>query len=308
MGADCRNSSKSIVSLLSSLLTAAGFYVSDAGLTPAPALRLSVRNFEYSGGIMVTGSAEPPGINRLKLFDSLGFPLTLSQRPTMVVRKTSWDKLGAAYPEEQVVPNYMRKLVAASLGPFKRHIKIVIDIGNGMQALAGPRIIENLGATVITLNGNIDGAFPSRGPALSPKSLRGLSEVVREFKAHLGIAYDADGDRAVFLDANGLLRAEDLVAGQILRFILRGTHQRTVVTSGDSTTIQKLANEFRLKLIQVQGHSANLSHLVAQYGAIFGYNGNGRYVYTLFAPIEDPVIASILLAHSICSNDTPGSD
>lgn len=131
---------------------------------------------------MVTGSAEPPVINGLKLFDSLGFPLTLSQKSTVVVRKTSWDKLGASYREEQVVPNYMRKLAAASLGPFKRHIKIVIDIGNGMQALAGPRIIENLGATVITLNGNIDGAFPSRGPGLSPKSLRALSEAVRSSK------------------------------------------------------------------------------------------------------------------------------
>lgn len=104
------------------------------------------------------------------------------------------------------------------------------------------------------------------------------------------------------------MQPENLVAENILRLILRRNYQRTVVTSGDSAAMQTLANEFRLKPIRINEHSATLSEVVAQVGAIFGYDGNGRYIYTPFAPIEDPVIASILLTHSICSNDTPRSD
>ena len=91
----------------------------------------------------------------------------------------------------------------------------MLDLGNGAQATTAIKLCEQLGCEVITINEEIDGVFPGRGPEPTPYNLGELSSAVVNNNADLGIAFDGDGDRI------GILSQErKLISGDILTAFL----------------------------------------------------------------------------------------
>ena len=91
---------------------------------------------------------------------------------------------------------------------------MVVDCGNGVAGVIAPRLIESLGCKVIPLYCEVDGTFPNQHPDPGkPENLQDLIAKVREEQADLGLAFDGDADRVLFVDPQGREADGDHVLG-----------------------------------------------------------------------------------------------
>jgi len=211
VGGDLRPSTDPLRGALTEGLVAAGCRVIDVGVLPTPAFYFAKDHLNADGGIMVTGSHNPPGDNGFKV--SLGKQAITEtdireirrrvERADFVTGDGSLTRadVGAAY-EDFLKQRFPRR----AGGP-----RIVVDPGNGCYAHIAPRVLRDRGYDVVELNCEPDGRFPNRSPDPAvAENLKVLAEVVLHEKADLGVAYDGDGDRVVFVDQRGRIVESDI--------------------------------------------------------------------------------------------------
>ena len=87
----------------------------------------------------------------------------------------------------------------------QKHFHVVVDAANSVGGLTGPQLLRELGCKVTSINANIDGTFPGRMPEPRPENLTDLSATVKAIGADMGVAFDGDADRSIFVDENGTI-------------------------------------------------------------------------------------------------------
>jgi phosphomannomutase/phosphoglucomutase len=112
--------------------------------------------------------------------------------------------------------------------------KVVLDIGNGAQAVTAVKLCEQLGCEVITINEQIEGNFPGRGSEPLPSNLHELSSAVVKSGADFGIAFDGDGDRSILCDNEGKLLTGDMSALLLSNYLLSKNPNSKVITAINS--------------------------------------------------------------------------
>ena len=216
-------------------LASGGARVTRAGQLPTPALAYASRG-RY--GVVLTASHNPPGDNGIKLFaDGVEFDRrherAVEDRVDAHDSPVSWDRWTTPVAEDPLAPYlsaveaYARELsVGTPTDPDAIDLdglRIAVDCGNGMAAPATPAVLRELGATIVTLNGNVDGHFPGRGSKPTPETLADLRAFVADANDGVddpgrdgagfafGIGHDGDADRIVVVDADGAVVHEDTV-------------------------------------------------------------------------------------------------
>lgn len=159
--------------------------------------------------LIVTASHNPAEYNGLKLLHDQRPPTAddlrrLRRATDMVLQERSAPPPAPIRPSDTSpwVAEYTERLsrMAASTRP----LHLVIDPGNGCLCGLAALVLSKAGHRVTEINGEMDGAFPDRGPdPTAPGALSGLSSAVLRVGADLGVAFDGDGDRAVFVDGDG---------------------------------------------------------------------------------------------------------
>ena len=119
-------------------------------------------------------------------------------------------------------------------------LRVAVDCGNGVSGVATPQVLRSLGATVVTLNANVDGRFPGRESKPTAESLADLRAFVADDGADVGIGHDGDGDRIVLVDGDGDLVHEDTVVAMLAeaytRAVVRTTPDTGVAASDTEAT------------------------------------------------------------------------
>ena len=129
-----------------------------------------------------------------------------------------------------------------------KHLKVVLDLGNGAQAVATPKFCQMMQCKTFCINENIDGNFPGRGSEPTPQNLSDLSNAVLENNADVGIAFDGDGDRSIFCDNKGNILTGDKSALILSQHILKKNPNSLIVTCMNSgSSIENL--EYLVNLI-----------------------------------------------------------
>ncbi|MBI4357789.1 MAG: phosphomannomutase/phosphoglucomutase [Candidatus Omnitrophica bacterium] len=203
LGRDIRPSSDRILRALKKALLASGISVTNVGIVTTPICYFSIHHLKKSGGIMITGSHNPPEYNGLKLVigpNSI-FGEEIQKLRQIIERKDSVSGKGAE-DRTEVIPAYQNYLKQSFR--FARRLKVVIDSGNGTAGLVAPKVIRELGHDVIELFSEPDSRFPNHHPDPTvEKNLEDVIKKVREVKADLGIAFDGDADRVGVIDERG---------------------------------------------------------------------------------------------------------
>ncbi len=203
VGWDARLHSPAIRDNLIKGLTESGIDVIDLGMCPTPLQYYSLYTMPVDGGVMITGSHNPPEFNGFKL--SVG-KSTIFGDAIQEIRKIidAGDfRRGSAtvenYPITDEYVNFVKGKFESLSG-----IKVVVDAGNGTGGLVAPEIMKALGAEVIELYCEPDGNFPNHHPDPTlEESLVDLIAEVKKEKAHAGIGYDGDADRIGVVDEEG---------------------------------------------------------------------------------------------------------
>ncbi|WAC08296.1 MAG: phosphomannomutase/phosphoglucomutase [Thermodesulfobacteriota bacterium] len=204
VGRDCRLSSPRLRQALSEGLLDTGCHVIDLGIIPTPLLYFALFNLEVDGGVMITGSHNPPDNNGFKVCVGKG---TIFGEEIQNLRKL-FEKgdfeSGKGTLESQDIRERYLKTVSAFLKMGKQKRKVIIDSGNGTAGIAAGPLFRSLGVEVSELFSEMDGTFPNHHPDPTvPANLTSLISKVKEQKADLGIGFDGDADRIGVVDEQG---------------------------------------------------------------------------------------------------------
>jgi len=205
VGGDGRLSTPELKGALIQALIECGIRVLDVGMLPTPAFYYARARLQVPVGVMVTASHNPAADNGFKI--ALGdLPITEDQLDGIRMLMEAGIR-SESHARGQSTPVAMvEEYVAAveELCPQRGYLKVVIDSGNGMYGPLAPRVFRDLTYDVVELFSQVDGSFPNRpaNPSVA-ENITALCEAVRKSGADLGIAYDGDGDRVVFVDEHG---------------------------------------------------------------------------------------------------------
>ena len=130
----------------------------------------------------------------------------------------------------------------------EKHFTVVSDTGCGAASVTTPFLLRKLGCKVITLNAQVDGTFPGRNPEPTGNEINDLKAAVEAAGANLGVAHDADADRAVFIDDKGRFVNEDVLLALMTQYKLQQKPGSIVVTPvSSSSLIEDIAQQIRLE-------------------------------------------------------------
>jgi phosphomannomutase/phosphoglucomutase len=317
IGYDGRESSPVICKVVSSALNSIGLDCNVAGLVPTPCLEYAVKSLGYSGGIMITASHNPPQYNGIKPCANDG--VEISREDELVIediylqknwlkKPNSWGTTGT---ENTAIETYLKGIISHIDSKLieSKHFKVVLDLGNGAQAVSAPNFCELLGCETFLVNPNIDGNFPGRGSEPTPQNLSELSKTVMENNADLGIAFDGDGDRSIFCDNNGDILTGDKSALVLTQHILKKNPKSLVVTCLNSgSNIEVLAEKFDSKVIRTKVGSVEVSRKMVPTDALIGFEENGGYMYGQHNQVRDGCMTLALMLDLLATSGKPLAD
>ena len=222
VGRDGRLSSPEISDGLIQGLVSTGVSVVDIGMVPTPLVYFATHNSEYTSGISITGSHNPPEYNGLKIVidgHALSGDAITGLFDRIAEKRIIQASVHGSVSQRDVVPEYTR-FIADDI-QIDRPLKVVVDCGNGVPGAVAPGVLRAIGAEVEEIYCDVDGNFPNHHPDPSdPDNLVDLIELVRRTDADIGLAFDGDGDRLgvvtaagemVFADRLLMLFAEDVL-------------------------------------------------------------------------------------------------
>jgi len=229
VGYDARLSSPTLNESLTNGIRAAGVDVISIGLVPTPLLYYSIYHLHTDGGVMITGSHNPPEFNGFKLNLGKGSIYGAGiQALADLIEKNDFETGAGSITKVDVIEDYI-KMVKSKI-TLSRKPRIVIDAGNGCGGIFAPRLMRELGCEVIELFCEVDGTFPNHHPDPTvPKNLSHLIAKVRETGAEVGIGYDGDADRIGVVDEKGGIIWGDKLMVIFSRAILESAPGATIV-------------------------------------------------------------------------------
>jgi phosphomannomutase/phosphoglucomutase len=214
VGRDGRLSGPDLVAGLTAGLRRAGRNVIDIGMVPTPVVYFGSFQLHTGCAISVTGSHNPPDYNGFKIV--IGGETLSGDAILDLYARIAEDRLHTAgnpgvVTTRDISDEYVERI--AGDVQIDRRLKIVVDAGNGVAGILGPRVLEAIGADVTPLYCEIDGTFPNHHPDPSEaKNLQDLIQMVQRLDADLGIAFDGDGDRLGVVTRDG----ENIYADRLL--------------------------------------------------------------------------------------------
>ncbi|MCH1518784.1 MAG: phosphoglucosamine mutase, partial [Nitrosopumilus sp.] len=288
IGYDGRESSPLICKIITSSLNSIGIDCNIAGLVPTPCLEYAVKSLGYSGGIMITASHNPPQYNGIKPAGKDG--VEISREDELLIENIYSKKNWLPRPEKWGITNEETKAIETYLNGILTHIdsnlieskpfKVVLDLGNGAQAVTAPNFCKKLNCEVILVNETVDGQFPGRGSEPTPQNLSVLSKTVVENKADFGIAFDGDGDRSIFCDELGNILTGDRSALILIKHILTKNPNSLVVTCLNSgTNTETLTEKYNSQVLRTKVGSVEVSRKMLSTNALIGFEENGGFMF-----------------------------
>ena len=214
IGKDTRISNYMFEAALEAGLVAAGVDVQLMGPMPTPAVAHLTHSMRADGGIVISASHNPHHDNGIKFFSAQGEKLddvtelaieAALEAPFLTVPS---EQLGRAVRTRDTIGRYVEACKNAVPKGFNLGgMRIVVDCANGATYQLGPLVLRELGARVDAIGVDPNGLNINDGVGSTHPEF--LAQRVRETGADLGIAFDGDGDRVLFVDGQGTVRDGD---------------------------------------------------------------------------------------------------
>ncbi|MGA1371109.1 MAG: phosphoglucosamine mutase [Pseudomonadales bacterium] len=248
IGKDTRISGYMLESVLQSGLVAAGAQVSLVGPMPTPAVAYLTRTLRADAGIVISASHNPYHDNGIKFFDRNGdklpdaVELEIEHQLESPLACVDSDRLGKAARVNDAPGRYIEFCKASVNRGFSlRGLRIVLDCAHGATYHVAPRVFEELGADVSVIGNQPNGTNINQGCGSTDPGQ--LVERVRGSGAHVGVAFDGDGDRVVMVDATGALVDGD----ELLFVIARARHRAGLLGAGVGGVVGTVMSNFGLE-------------------------------------------------------------
>ncbi len=312
IGRDVRLSSTALRDSLIKGLTSGGINCIDIGECPTPLQYFSMHSLGVNGGVMITGSHNPPEYNGFKI--SVGKETIHGseiQRFKKIIRE---EVIGKSLPAPakkgtvetmDIVERYVEYVSGnVRLPKLARPMKVVLDSGNGTAGPVAPKLLRKLGCEVVELFSAPDGRFPNHHPDPTvPGNLRQLIEAVKKERADFGVAYDGDADRIGVVDEQGSIIWGDKLMIILSRAILEKNPGATVV--GEVKCSQVMYDEIKkaggVPVMWKTGHSLIKSKMKELKAAMAGEMSGHIFFADKWFGFDDAIYSSARVAEILAS-------
>ena len=303
VGRDCRVSSDEIHDAVLKGITDAGADVYDLGLTTTPAVYFATANCGFKASIQITASHNGPQYNGMKVSTenarAVGYDAGLKTirqwidegRPTPVAAKR-----GSVHPLD-VTEDYLAFLLRYK-GDYS-NIRIAMDLSNGMANLYAKRIF---GDAPDYLFDELDGRFPNHDPnPLIPKNIEALQALVRKSGADVGVIYDGDADRVMFVDENARFISPDLMIAVLGRYFLveRGEKGLVLQDIRSSKAVGEYLAPMGGEMRTWKLGRAFAAEKLREIDGVYGGELAGHYYFRDFFYSDSGLLASIIILNVV---------
>ncbi|MCB2221904.1 MAG: phosphomannomutase/phosphoglucomutase [Bacteroidetes bacterium] len=305
LGRDIRESSPEIFVYLSQGITDAGADVYDAGLTTTPMIYWATAKYNFHASVMITASHNDKEYNGLKVSKKNALPVGYDNGLKIIESKIQDHTpikpaqiRGKVFPIK-IMEDYLQfqKQYLTDLS----NLNIAVDCSNGM---AGLLIKQLLDSHIHYINDFPDGNFPGHAPnPLIPKNIVQLQKTVKKYKCDVGVIFDGDADRVMFLDEQGRFISPDLMIALLGHYFLEEKGMKGNVLQDIRTS--KAVGEY----IEKMGGTMHTWRVGRAYAAlklreingIYGGELAGHYYFRDFYYSDSGIMACLIILGLLAS-------
>ena len=316
VGRDMRESSPEIAEALMRGVVDEATDVVDLGMVTTPMLYYGVDHLRTDGGIMITASHNPGQYNGFKICGKHATPIG-EATGLKDIEKLTAERADAppvsprgSVETEAILETYVDHVLA--IGSGRPECKVAIDCGNGIASVPLEPLLPRLPMEVDRLYFEPDGRFPNHeADPLKLENLVDLQKAVKKMGADFGVAFDGDGDRAIFVDEKAEPISADLVTALLARKQLQRVPGGRVLYDLRSSRVvseEIEAADGKAEMCRV-GH-AFVKAQMRETGAVFAGELSGHF-YFRFSPTlvcDDGAAAMVALLDVLADASQPLSE
>jgi len=301
IGADTRESSTWIAEMVAGGLQEAGAEVSYAGVITTPGVAYLTRTGPFLAGVMISASHNPYQDNGLKVFGHSGFKLPDAEEHTIEQEILRLREEGVApVPAPLAIDGawdrqYLDFLASLASVSFAG-VKLVIDCGNGASYLLAPELFRRLGADVATMCTEPNGR--NINLQCGALHLDGLRAAVVAAGADLGVAFDGDADRAIFVGKSGKAIDGDAVMLVLARAMKHAGHlqEDTVVSTVMSNLgLEKALEAAGIRMVRTPVGDKYVLEEMVRLGASLGGEQSGHVILRKYSTTGDGMLTALMV-------------
>jgi phosphoglucosamine mutase len=301
IGADTRESGTWISELVAAGLAAQGARVRYAGVITTPGVAYLTRTGSFVAGVMISASHNPYGDNGLKVFGHSGFKLPDDEELLIeqeILRQREQGGSPVPVPlsvEEPLVRQYLAFLAAISSVRLDG-LRVAIDCGNGASYRLAPELFQSLGADVVSISCAPNGRNINLN--CGALHLEGLQEAVVAHRAHFGVAFDGDADRAIFVSASGQVVNGDavlLACGRSLKAAGHLPGDTVVATVMSNLGLERAFDAAGIRMVRTPVGDKYVLEEMVRLGAALGGEQSGHVIFREYATTGDGMLTALRL-------------
>jgi phosphoglucosamine mutase len=304
IGMDTRESGSHIAGQIASGLAAGGVTPAFAGIITTPGVACLVRQKQFQAGVVISASHNPYHDNGVKLFSSAGMKFRDAIEEELEAEILQNKNGSAPAPaaslraDESFDADYVSFLRTRVLrGANLAGMKIVLDCANGAASRLGPEVFASLGAKVTAIYNQPDGKNINAG--CGSLYMEGLQKRVLADGATLGVAFDGDADRALFVSSSGRVINGDGVLLAAARYLasagkLKGN--RVISTTMSNLGLERVLASEGITLVRVPVGDRYVLEEMLRSGAIVGGEQSGHIIFLEDAPAGDGLVTALKIA------------
>ena len=307
VGRDIRIGSTELKNAVVQGLTSTGCHVIDFGIVTTPLMYFGIAHQKKDGGIMITASHNPAQWNGLKLCREKGIIVGEGsgiEKIKEIISKREFIetvKKGKIEAYEGIVDEY-DKFISRKIR-IERKLKVILDTGNSVPGIVAPRVFREMSCEIEVLNERLDGTFPSRAPEPTQESLQQLINTVKRKHVDFGVGYDADGDRAVFVDDKGRMLTGDFASIIFAQALITKPKQKVVYDVSCSSAVEEaIKAKGGVPVVERVGRPFMMDRVLKE-KAVFGGERSGHFYFPDIYGLDDGTYASLRMAEILSKTD-----
>ena len=300
VGRDMRLTSSDMFDALARGVTDAGADVYDMGLTTTPMVYYFTAKHHFDASVMITASHNPKEYNGLKVSRKDALPVGFDTGLGELEQKILHEEVKITAPKGKIVDYPVKQEYLEFQSQYHYpldNLKMVMDCSNGMASIL---VKEIFGEKPLYLFDTLDGTFPNHeANPLEPENIVALQEKVRETHADIGVVFDGDADRVMFVDEHGDFISPDLIIAVLGHYFVEEKNIQGLVIQDIRTSksvaeyLEKMGREMYIWRVGRAYAAMKLREIDGAFGGEYA----GHYYFRDFFYSDSAMIASQVALH-----------
>ena len=271
------------------------------GIIPTPTLAFLTKKLSASFGVMVSASHNPSSDNGVKIFFSNGYKIDNDMQNNIenlfYNKSFNFDTINKNCKKNKILVEHYIDHIKNNFSFTNKSLKIVLDCANGAAYKIALSIFDKLGFnSVITINDKPNGININEN--CGSENTASLQQEVLKNNADIGIAFDGDADRAVFIDENGKKIDGEAIISLFAIEINKSNklNKNTISTTiMSSSSLEKALNPYKIAIKKTDVGDKNVAYLMQNEGLSFGAENSGHFIISNLSTTGDGIISALYL-------------